>query len=101
MEGTSRFGRLGALVLFGLSAAGCANDGTRRPIKPFGSVHTYSSTVVPGPRGHPRGQMVQPQAPGIDLVRDPAPLNSTPPSLMPRDASAIPALATSPLGDPR
>jgi hypothetical protein len=101
MDGMRRFGPLGTFVLLGLSAAGCANDGTRRPIKPFGSVHTYSSTVSPGPQGRPRGQMVRPPALGIDLVRRPAPMASTPAGLMPRDLSAIPAVATSPISDSR
>jgi hypothetical protein len=56
------------LVAAAMLAAGCGKD---RPIRPFGSVHTNDFTVVPGPKGHPRGQMVPQQAPGIDLVRRP------------------------------
>jgi hypothetical protein len=56
------------VVVAAMMAAGCGHD---RPIRPFGSVHTNSFTVAPGPLGHPRGQMVPQQAPGIDLVNQP------------------------------
>jgi hypothetical protein len=83
-----------AIVAAGLVAAasGCTRD---RPIRPFGSVHTYDSTVVPGPLGHPRGRMIQPQAPGIDLVRRPSivPPGMASPSA-PFDPSAQPAGGT-------
>ncbi len=81
-----------ALAVTGLIAAasGCASD---RPIKPFGSVHSYSQTVVPGPKGHPRGQMVLPQTPGIDLVHKPGAVGTPPVASPPSafDASARPA----------
>jgi hypothetical protein len=64
-----------AIAWLALAAVGCGKP-TWWPIRPFGSVRSYNETVVPGPKGHPRGQMVQPQAPGIDLVRDRGPLDS-------------------------
>ncbi len=67
-----RTGKLASLWLglMPLTVLGCANA-SWWPIRPFGSVHTYTGTVVPGPQGHPRGRMVPPQSPGIDLVRKP------------------------------
>jgi hypothetical protein len=74
MDGrTGKLARL-CLALMPLAALGCANA-SWWPIRPFGSVHTYTGTVVPGPQGHPRGQMVRPQSPGIDLVRQPGSLD--------------------------
>lgn len=101
MEDSHRIARLRALVvpatLLALSAPGCSGErASRRPIPPFGAVQTYNSTVVPGPIGHPRGKMVLPQAPGIDLVKRPAFMDSTPPGLTPRDPSALPAVAIGP-----
>jgi hypothetical protein len=68
MDGiTGRTARL-FLTFAVLTSAGCSNA-SWWPIRPFGAVHTYTGTVVPGPQGHPRGHMVPPQSPGIDLVR--------------------------------
>lgn len=73
-----------------LASAGCARD---RPIRPFGSVQTYNSTVAPGPSGHPRGEMPRPQALGIDLVRrssgvGPPPMPGAPTSFDPQTRPA-------------
>ena len=102
MDGVRPIIRLRTLVipaiLTALTAPGCAGDRPRRPIAPFGSVRTYTETVVPGPAGHPRGQMIAPQAPGIDLVRrpgatDPRPVAGTSSAV---DPSARPASAIDP-----
>jgi hypothetical protein len=61
----------GLLLLAGaeIGCAGLRESG--RPVAPFGSVQTYTQTVVPyGAR--PRGRMVGPPAPGIDLGKNDA-----------------------------
>ena len=102
MEGISPIARMRPLIipaiLTALSGSGCARDrASARPIAPFGTVRTYNSTVVPGPAGHPRGQMIAPQAPGIDLVRSPGPTDPQPESAIPSavDLSTLPAAAVS------
>lgn len=103
MDGIGPIVRLRVLivpvVLTAIGASGCARDrSSARRIAPFGSIQTYSSTVVPGPAGHPRGKMIAPQAPGIDLVRrsdsiDPQTMDPNFPAV---DLSTRPAAAMSP-----
>jgi hypothetical protein len=90
MDGGRAGRRLWILGLMVAAASGCARD---RPIKPFGSVRTYNETIVPGPQGHPRGKMVTPQAPGIDLVHKPGAVGTPPVASPPTafDAAARPA----------
>ncbi len=58
------------LALVPLAALGCANS-SWWPIRPFGSVHTYTGTVFPAARDRPRGQMIRPQSPGMSIARAP------------------------------
>jgi hypothetical protein len=57
-----------AVLTLLIATVGCGKP-SWWPIRPFGSVQTYTQTVLPTPEGHPRGRMVTPVAPGVDIVR--------------------------------